>query len=296
MENKLSFFEKLKVYRLINSVYILAVLLIITVLSICLYLVPNFRSNAVFSDIMLAVFTSLMASIVSISAEVVVQYKAAQRDRFLKDIHAFGITNLNKNKQDALRLLLKDCHRELWISGYRLIMTAALSEDIESALLKHKIKTRVMLCPPWEDAYKMVYGENPCIDNYYKVLFTIWDATKNNRDLTSDDIEIRFVDKPLFSDTYRVDSYLISGPYMHNKNDDNSKMTAKDFFSYNLTNSPLYQLVDDEFEDLWDEASHFASIEDFGKIYKEYSSDMSDEEKKALLQSITQKLESPLNV
>ena len=67
--------------------------------------------------------------------------------------------------------------------------------------------------------------------------------------------EVRFTKKPLFSDTYKVDMNIITGPYMHNHDEEHHRITANDFFTYDLIKkSHLYNLVKNEYLTLWNEA------------------------------------------
>lgn len=286
MKPKLSIKERLEAYHLKNNVYVVGVLIVITVISVAIYMIPSFRENDVVANISLAVFTSLLASIVAISAELYVQFKSCEKDEFLQDIHTFGIENLNKNKEEALRELLKECDKEIWISGYRLIMTEALKEDIAKVIVEHGVRVKLLACPPWEQAYELVYGNDKVMDNYFKLFHELCKAEKEYGQEKL--VEIRFVRKPIFSDTYKIDQKLISGPYMHNKDSDNNKITAKDFFSYNLVKkSPLYDLIESEFLALWDEAETILDTREFENIYELYvKQDYNEKEKKELLRGI----------
>lgn len=298
MRAKLNFKEKLEAYHLVNTMYVIVVLGIITLLSIILYANPIIRKNEIWGNIALAVFTSLLASIVAISAELYVQFKASERDLFLEDIHTFGIASLNQNKEVALRDMLKECDNEIWISGYRLIMTEHLKEDIAKAVVEHGVKVKLLACPPWEVAYQMVFGKDKVMDNYYKVIHAIRSAEKKYYDNMPHSskiplLEVRFVNKPIFSDTYRVDQNLITGPYMHNINEENQRIEAKDYFSYNVaTKSPLYGYITDEFHMLWESASKDAgfilNLEEFDKAYDMYlASDYNEEGKMNLLKNLS---------
>lgn len=283
MKNRLSFWEKLKAYRLKNNVVIVIVLFWIVVLSIVLYLVPGIRHDAVLGNILMAVFTSFLATIMSLIAEVYVKFKDNERDQFLEDIHTFGIDNLNKNKEDVLKELLKDSDNMIWISGYRLIMTNRIKADIAEAI-RRGAEVRAILCPPWSEAFHMVYGTNAKVaDNYYQVLYSIYKAKEG---MENRDYKIYFINKPLFSDTYRVDQNLVTGPYMHNKDGEYKRLMAKDFFSYNLVKkSRLYELVESEFLTLCNEAGYELDWEKFAKAYEEQESkDLNDEQKCRLLQ------------
>ena len=70
MKNKLSFWEKLKAYRLKNNVVIVVILFAIVVLSVLIYLSPQARHNDVSANILMAVFTSFLATIMSLVAEI----------------------------------------------------------------------------------------------------------------------------------------------------------------------------------------------------------------------------------
>ena len=97
---------------------------------------------------------------------------------------------------------------------------------------------------------------------------------------------IYFTDKPLFSDTYKVDQNLVTGPYMHNRDGEYKRLMAKDFFSYNLVKkSRLYELVESEFLTLCEEATHELDWEKFARAYEEQETkDLNDEQKCRLLQ------------
>ena len=214
MKNKLSFWEKLKAYRLKNNVVIVVILFAIVVLSVLIYLSPQARHNDVSANILMAVFTSFLATIMSLVAEIYVKYKDNERDQFLEDIHTFGINNLNKNKEEVLAELLKDCDSMIWISGYRLIMTNRIKKDVADAI-RRGAEVKAILCPPWSQAFHMVYGTNAKVaDNYFQVLYAIYQAKEG---MENKEYSIYFTDKPLFSDTYKVDQNLVTGPYMHNR-------------------------------------------------------------------------------
>ncbi len=283
MKNKLSFWEKLKAYRLKNNVVIVVILFAIVVLSVLIYLSPQARHNDVSANILMAVFTSFLATIMSLVAEIYVKYKDNERDQFLEDIHTFGINNLNKNKEEVLAELLKDCDSMIWISGYRLIMTNRIKKDVADAI-RRGAEVKAILCPPWSQAFHMVYGTNAKVaDNYFQVLYAIYQAKEG---IENKEYSIYFTDKPLFSDTYKVDQNLVTGPYMHNRDGEYKRLMAKDFFSYNLVKkSRLYELVESEFLTLCEEATYELDWEKFARAFEEQETkDLNDEQKCRLLQ------------
>lgn len=293
METKLSLWGKIKAYRLKNNFIVMMFLVVIFILSFVVYLQPAARNNDVVSNIAMALFTSLLATIFAMCAEIYVQFKSYENDQFLEDIHTFGIANLNKNKEVLLRDLLRECDRVIWISGYRLIMTNHLKVDIGAAV-ERGVEVRAVLCPPWTAAFQMVYGTHEKVmNNYYQVLHAIDEARK-------DDViyDIRFTDKPLFSDTYKVDQNLVTGPYMHNRDKEYNRIMAKDFFSYNLVKkSKLYNIVESEYLTLCDEAVQVLNWEKFREAYKAVKSgDLREAEKIAMLESACDSLVSQENV
>lgn len=93
----------------------------------------------------------------------------------------------------------------------------------------------MLIVPPWTQAFQLVYGgkERIC-DNYIRVLNAIDDVRPRGKDADHPQpgqIEVRFVNKPLFSDTYKADHAIITGPYMHNTDQIYGKLFAGDFFT-----------------------------------------------------------------
>lgn len=276
MGKRLSVWERIKAYRLKNNVYVLIFLFVIFVASIILYIMPVCRENDVVANIALACFTSLLATIFAMTAEIVVQFRTHENDLFLEDIHTFGIAKLNINKEELLRELLHNCDKTIWISGYRLILTNRLKSDIAKAI-DRGAKVTALLCPPWCEGFRLVYGKNEKVmDNYFEVFHAISCAEKSTKDY-----HVFFTDKPLFSDTYKVDLHLVTGPYMHNKDKEFHHIMAKDFFSYNLVRkSKLYDLIENEYVDLCSEATKVLNWEKFDKAYETLCvSDLREEEK-----------------
>lgn len=270
MDRKSTLWNRLVSYKLRNNIIVLFFLIGIFVISIGVYLNPDWRSNEVISNVALAFITSLLATIFAMVAEIYVKYKSHVNDVFLEDIHSFGIEKLTADKKVYMKELLEDCHETIWISGYRLIMTNQLSGDIKKAIQRGASATAV-LCPPWTESFKLVYGENEKVaDNYFNVFESIYNATVHAK-LDLNNYQIFFIDKPLFSDTYKVDQNLITGPYMHNKDEQNKRVTANDFFSYNLVKKrPLYNMVEKEFKTLCGEATSVLDWNKFKAVYDSY--------------------------
>ncbi len=289
MNSKRSLWQKLQAYKLHNNVYAV-VMLAVSVLGSVLIFVSPLRESRFVPELALAIATSLLASIFSLVSDIYVKYKNHENDKLLEGIHEFGINDLHFNKQLLLEHLLKNCDREVWISGYRLILTSQISASWSQAI-KQGAVMKILISPPWMDGFQLVYGENDrIIDNYCRVFNRIAKACREAGRPVEQVCEIRFTRKPLFSDTYKIDQHLVSGPYMHNRDDENHRVTANDFFTYNLIRkSRLYHLVENEYLTLWDEADSVLEWGAYQKVSEHIRmNDLREKEKIELLKDACQ--------
>ncbi|MCR4608245.1 MAG: hypothetical protein K5750_00955 [Eubacterium sp.] len=283
--------ERIKAYKLDTRVCLTVWVFVAFILSLVLYCIPFFRKNEISANILLALFTSLLVTICTCVIDIQVDYSKHKSDVFLDHMYQFGIGSMTRKKREVLQDLLKDCDKLIWISGYRLILTRELKDDIAKAVIRDAEITAV-ICPPWTEAFKMVYGENEKVmDNYYQVLHSIYKARvecKKDGERYDDEFKILFVNKPLFSDTYRVDQNLITGPYMHNSDPDYHRMMAKDFFSYTIVrDTELYDIVDGEFKTLCNEAIYKLDWRKFEEAYETVeNSDLREVEKAEMMKGI----------
>ncbi len=268
MQKKMNFREKIKAYKLGTQVTIVGILLLVFLISFIAYQFDAVRTAPVASELVIALFTSLLVSIITLVVDIIVEFNRHKADAYLESIREFGIGNLFINKEYILRDLLSDCDNKIWISGYRLILTKNIKNDIYEAIIRGA-DFYGLICPPWTEAFGMVYGKREkVIDNYLAVFYQVNKARKELGD-SARRIKIVFVNKPIFSDTYRVDQRLITGPYMHNKDEENHALTAKDFFSYDLVRkSQLSDLIDAEYRTLYKEAEWELDLDKFDEVYK----------------------------
>ncbi len=267
MNERKTLWERIKAYKLDTQVIIGIILTIIVIISVVVYLQPSFRKNEVLVNIVLVLFTSLLVSIITIFVDVITAYNKDKREKYIESLREFGIGNLYLNKEALLKELLCNCREHLWISGYRLIMTYNLRDEIYKAIKRGAV-FRAIICPPWTDAFKMVYGSNEkVIDNYIKIFHLIHKACVETGKPDTANCVV-FVNKPIFNDTYRIDQQLITGPYMHNKDERYNRLMAKDFFSYDIIrDSKLNKLMNDEYETLFSEAEAKLDWEKFEEVY-----------------------------
>jgi len=232
-----------------TTTYVLIALFLLLSVSVVSYAMTTIP---IISQISMAVFTSLLATILMTFFDLFVKYRNFEHTQFIDNLYSFGIHNLHFDKKTLLQSLIKDAHEQIWVSGYRLILTVELSRDILSAI-ERRIDVRILACPPWSEAYGLVYGEGTGIIDNYLALFKVMTSYSS---LSEHQIEVRFSDTPLFNDTYRVDNKIVTSPYMHNRDVIFGTMTAHDFFTYELDkNYRLYHLMEDEYTALWDQSN-----------------------------------------
>lgn len=281
-----SFWQKLKSYKLHHNVYVLLALVTAVIIStVAFYFLYVTGDQGFLFNLMIAISTSLMASIFCMISDMILKYKECENDKLIKGLHEYGISDLHFDKLALLENLMEDCSRECWMSGYRLILTKKLIPYIESAVEKG-VFFRILVCPPWSNAYKSVYGSNDqTIDNYCKVFRAVLRAA-GSPEKASECCQVKFTDKPLFNDTYKVDDYLITGSYLHNRDKEYGRITAGDFFCFDLERrSELYSLINDEYQTLWDEATSQLQWDKFAEVCKNYwTQDLRESERIILIQ------------
>lgn len=289
MNSKRSLWQKLHAYKLHNNVYAVLMLAASVLGSILLYVSP-LREIRFVPELTLACATSLLASIFALVSDIYVKYKNLENDKLLEGIHEFGISDLHFNKQLLLEHLLETSDKEVWISGYRLILTSKITVSLSQAI-KQGAVMKILISPPWLDSYRLVYGEQDrIIDNYCKVFSAIAKACREVNRPVEQICEVRFTRKPLFSDTYRVDQHIVTGPYMHNRDEDNHRITANDFFTYNLIKkSRLYHIVENEYLTLWEEADSHLVWDNYVKVSEQIRiNDLREKEKIELMKDACQ--------
>lgn len=291
MNSRRSIWQKLQAYKLHNNVYVVIMLAVSVAGSILIYVSP-LRESRFVPELALACATSLLASIFQLVSDIYVKYKNLENDKLLEGIHEFGINDLHFNKQQLLEHLLKSCDREVWVSGYRLILTSKIAPSLSQAI-RQGANLKLLISPPWMDGFPLVYGENErVIDNYCKVFSAIAKACREANRPVEQVCEVRFTKKPLFSDTYKVDLHIVTGPYMHNRDEDDHRITANDFFTYNLIKkSRLYHLVENEYMTVWEEADSVLVWEEYAKASEQIRiQDLREKEKIELMQEASQPL------
>lgn len=282
----------LKQYKLTGNLLFSSLLVFLTVIFLLIWLFSS--DKGIMHELSIAFSTSLIASLLCLISDSFLKYKESKNDEYINSLKGFGISNLQFHKDIVLEAMIPDCKKEIWISGYRLIMTAKTSflHSIEMCCRKRNgIKIRLLLVPPWTKSFNLIYGDEDVSDNYLKVLSTIASYMEKYKAIP----EVRFTEKPIFNDTYKVDDCFVTGPYLHCSNaDTNEKITAKDFFSLVIDEprKELFGIIYNDYTALWEDMSFLFDFEGF---YKEYKSEihniykLSKEEKLAFIKKFVSK-------
>ena len=265
-------------------------------LSMLAYLIKPLRENVITSNLLLALFTSLLVTVFTMVADIIVSYQTHKNDQYLEDLYQFGIGTFRRDKKEMLQSMLAECDKTVWISGYRLILTRNIRKDILAAIERGATVISVV-CPPWSEAFRMVYGDNEKVmDNYLECIHTVNQGRiehgADGTDPSREQFWFVFVDKPIFSDTYRIDQNLVTGPYMHNRDPDYNRMMATDFFSYDIVRqSELYSIVDEEYKTLMRDSKWMLCWDRFEAVYEKIKAgDYREEDKKKLLFSVCREI------
>ncbi len=253
--------EILSQYHLYGNILFLAIL--VSVIIVC-FVAWLFAKEGIINELLLALITSLLASAFCLVSDTIVKFRESKNDEYINKLKSFGISNLQFYKDEILESEIPKCKKEIWISGYRLIMTAKnkFIKAIEKACAKNKnLNIRLLLVAPWSDAYRSVYGDDSVEGNYYKVFMCLASAIKKH----GTSVEIRFSESPLFNDTYKIDSRFITGPYLHCKNKKGEKIMARDFFSLDVTDKSkrLYKIVYNDYMVPWEVSNKTFNLEKF---------------------------------
>lgn len=291
MFDHLSLWKRIKAYKLAVNVWVVAILTVLGALCVLLYYFVD--SSGFIGNLAIAASTSFFASVLVLISETYFKFRSHENDIFLEGIEKLGISNLHFQKSELLRSLMSRCKEQFWAVGYRQILTASLADQLEE-LASRNVEMRFLLVPPWEDAYKLVYGSRDRVmDNYVKV----FDAIHCGSSIPDSHCEVRFCAKPLFNDTYRVDDDFITGPYMHNLDKHNKKISAHDFFTYELRReSNLHTLVQDEFLALWDRCEYRLDWNRYSKVSQEVQTkDLNDFQIQELLRDAIVKISDSSN-
>lgn len=250
--NRLTLWERIKARHLESDIYAILVSAIIFAVSTYLYYFQPVRSE-MFGEFQLAVSTSLLATIFISIVDFYTKYRSFEKSEFIESLYAFGIHNLYFNKQDVLTRLIDKAQSEIWVSGYRLILTERIATHLHDAR-RRGVSITMLLCPPWSYTHELVYGDvEDSLGRYVNLFKMIVDNVQSDAGTVS----IRFTDKPLFNDTYLCDNTIVTSPYMHNRDITHGVITAADFFTYEVDeHSRLFDLLKSEYTVLYESAPY----------------------------------------
>ncbi|MDD7319266.1 MAG: hypothetical protein PUG74_11440 [Prevotellaceae bacterium] len=252
MPAKTSFLQIVRQYGLNRE---LSMLFLILTLSIVFLILWMKSSEQLSKELWLAIFTSLGASLITLGTDSVLKYFQSKNDEHISALTTFGIDNISFNKDEVLETIIPRAKHELWISGYRLIMTTKnnFKDAIRRAAKNGKnsnFRIRVLLVSIYSNSFAYVYdGEVERTKANYESLYKLLCEIKTDYNI---EIEVRFTIRPIFNDTYKVDDRFITSPFLHSV-EKNERITAKDFYSIDVSdhNSLLYKRIESDYETIW---------------------------------------------
>ena len=261
---KKTLWSSIKQYRLSNNIFFGIILFICVLLFVYLWYFE--KRGGLLQELYLAIATSLMASFLCLASDTYIKIREAKNDNYINTLKGYGISNLQFNKNELLEGIIPNCRKEIWISGCRLVMTAKpkFRLALRTACKRSDgLSIKILATPPWTEAYKLIYGEEDVIINYLVVLKDLVYCM----DKYDAKLEVAFSKKPLFNDTYKVDNRLVTGPYLHCIDKYSQRITAKDFFSMDITSeeSDLYKIFYSDYMTLWDEAYATLDVKAFAE-------------------------------
>jgi hypothetical protein len=191
------------------------------------------------------------------------QQRLYARDAFFKSLKKHGIKDMHHEKKTVLSPWIRNARKEVCMTGYRQFLTLAVLDDLIYALDNSKeLCVKILACPPWTDTYKKIFDDDTSI-NYITLLKKLKDKVPDFKRR----ISIRFTEKPLFNDTYIIDHYLITSPYVHNRSKASvtpGVITADKFFSLEIDDdSSLYHFFKEDFMAVWESNLTKALDDDF---------------------------------
>lgn len=252
---KTSFLQIIKQYGLNRELTMLSLILVLSIVFLLLWMNS---SEHLSKELWLAIFTSLGASLITLGTDSVLKYFQSKNDEHISALTTFGIDNISFNKDEVLETIIPRAKHELWISGYRLIMTT--KNNFKDAIRRaakngegNNFKIRVLLVSVFSNSFSYVYdGEVKNTIKNYKSLYELLCEIKMKHDI---DIEVRFTIRPIFNDTYKVDDRFVTSPFLHSV-EKNERITAKDFYAIDVSdqNSLLYKRIKSDYETIWNAA------------------------------------------
>lgn len=280
---KISISDYINQYKLGGNIFFGIVLLLFTAAFVLFWFFG--KEGGLLHELYLAIATSLMASLLCLASDTFLKIRESKNDNYINTLKGYGISNLQFNKNELLEGIIPNCRKEIWISGCRLVMTSkpTFRQALVTACKRSDgLNIKILATPPWTDAYKLIYGEEDVVLNYLLVLKDLADCA----DKYGTKVEVAFSQKPLFSDTYKTDDRIVTGPYLHCVDKYSNRITAKDFFSLDITSkdSELYKIFYNDYMTLWDEsyatldidlfAEKIKNIEDLTALSKQEKTDL----------------------
>lgn len=165
--NDSNLWGRIKARHLQSNVYTLVAFFILFVAFTVLYV---FIPNGLPGEIFIAISTSLLASLFIGFFDIYTEYKNFENAQFIDNLYTFGIHNLYFEKEQVLERLIDKAQHEIWISGYRLILTRDLAKSLYRAR-QSGVTIRMLICPAWTETYRLIYKDaEASLENYLSII------------------------------------------------------------------------------------------------------------------------------
>jgi len=225
------------------------IILIIIILSAFLSYLGIDNSN----NILLAIGTSLIASSIIYSLDILKQYgilTVGKKDTN-KNISNTGIVNIyNKRSLDKYDILMENVNKKIDILGDSLRRFLETSKKFIDQYEKNKIKIkiRIILIDP-DSAYskereKIEKDEEGTYKNSIKKLY---DSLSSHSC-----VEIRKISTQLSTMVYRIDDIMFIGPYLYQ-----TSSTVTITYEVEKHGWVVFKLYEDEFDKMWNNAKEY---------------------------------------
>lgn len=284
-EEQFNLLERLQSSHTLSPFIIAGILFVLTIITALAYVFADF--GEVGGELLLAFTTSLLVSAICLIIDASSQYKLAKNEQYLLDMKEFGIEGLSFDKQLLLIDKIHNAQDDIRITGCRHILNSSMAAYLQRATAKG-IKIQVLSCPPWCEAYNLIYDDpEKTLNNYIKLfrMMLICDE-QNDCANVAQNCEFRFSNKPFFNDIYIIDDTLITSPYSYfggGKGDHLTTpapgaesathyVTARDFFTLIARNdSTLSRNMQNEYGALWDSAEYVLDKTKFIRLFPDTS-------------------------
>ena len=163
---RIPFSRYIQQYHLHSNIFFGVLLFIFTGVFLTLWL---FSKEDIVHELALAIATSLMASLLCLGSDTFLKIRESKNDKYINTLKSYGIGNLQFNKNELLEDLIPRCRNEIWISGYRLVMTGKSSFRralVTACRYSRGLSIKLLVAPPLDRGLSACLRSGGC---YYQL-------------------------------------------------------------------------------------------------------------------------------